>query len=68
VRIGPSNIKQLRRSRFDVTIVYGAKGETARKILDVTPIAVTQEMNASGEPIYDVYEFVGRDVVYSNNQ
>jgi hypothetical protein len=64
----PSNIKQLRRSRFDLTIVYGAKGETARKLLDLTPIAVTQEMNASGEPIYDVYEFVARDVVYSNNQ
>lgn len=61
----PSNIKQLRKSKFDVTIVYGSKGETARKILDVTPIACTQEMDASGNPIFDVYEFVGRDVVYS---
>lgn len=63
----PKNIKQLRKSRFDVTIVYGAKGESARKIIDVTPIAVTQEMNASGEPIYDVYEYVAKDVVYGLN-
>lgn len=60
----PSNIESLRKSRFDVTIVYGAKGEQARKIRQVTPISVSQEMNASGEPIFDVYEFVARDVSY----
>ena len=60
----PANIDALRKSKFDITIVYGAKGEQARKIRRVTPISVTQEMNASGEPIFDVYEFVARDVSY----
>lgn len=60
----PSKIDTLRKSKFDITIVYGAKGESARKIRQVTPISVSQEMNASGEPIYDVYEFVARDVSY----
>lgn len=63
----PDNINTLRRSKFDITIVYGAKGEKARKLISVVPMSVTQEMNASGEPIYDVYEFVAQDVVYSNN-
>ena len=62
----PSNIKQLRKSKFDITIVYGAKGENARKIIDVTPISVSQQMDASGEPLYDIYEFIARDVVYDN--
>lgn len=60
----PKNIKQLRKSKFDITIVYGAKGENARKIKDVVPISVSQQMDASGEPLFDVYEFVARDVVY----
>lgn len=62
----PGNINTLRKSKFDITIVYGAKGEKARKLISVVPMSVTQEMNASGEPIYDVYEFVAQDVVYSN--
>jgi len=63
----PDNMSSLRRSKFDMTIVYGAKGKKARKLIKVVPMSVTQEMNASGEPIYDVYEFVARDVVYSED-
>ncbi len=63
----PDNISKLRKSKFDITIVYGAKGNKARKLIKVVPMSVTQEMNASGEPIYDVYEFVARDVVYSED-
>ena len=62
----PDNINTLRKSKFDITIVYGSKGKKARKLISVVPMSVTQEMNASGEPIYDVYEFVAQDVVYSN--
>lgn len=61
----PDNINNLKKSKFDITIVYGATGDKARKIRHVVPIAVSQELNASGEPIYDVYEFVARDVSYS---
>lgn len=60
-----SNFKNdaLKNSKFDITIVYGAKGSKARKIIGVTPMAMSQEVNASGEPIYDVYEFIAKDVV-----
>lgn len=63
----PGNIGKLRGSKFDITIVYGAKGENARKIVEVTPISVTQEFDASGEPIYDLYEFIAKDVVYGGS-
>lgn len=61
----PSNINTLRKSKFDISIVYGAKAEKSRKIVEVTPISVTQEINASGEPIYDIYEFIAKDIVES---
>lgn len=60
------NISNLRQSKFDIKIVYGAKGEFSRMIKEVTPISVSQEMDASGEPVYDIYEFVAKDVVYNN--
>lgn len=63
----PENIDELRRSRFDITIVYGAKGVKSRKILSVVPISVAQEVNASGEPVYDLYEFVAKDIIEGNN-
>lgn len=53
----------LKNSKFDITIVYGPKGSKARKIIEVTPMAMSQEVNASGEPIYDIYEFIAKDVV-----
>ena len=58
-----SGTMTLRKSKFDIEIVYGAKGNKSRKILDVMPISVSQEVDASGEPIYDIYEFIARDVV-----
>lgn len=58
-----NNVGTLRKSRFDIEIVYGAKGSKSRKILDVIPMSISQEVDASGEPIYDVYEFIARDVV-----
>lgn len=61
------NIDTLRKSKFDITIVYGVKGDKTRKLIGVVPMSVSQEMNASGEPIYDIYEFVAKDVVYNND-
>ena len=63
----PDNMLTLRRSRFDIDLVYGAKGMKSRKIINVVPMSVSQEVNASGEPIYDVYEFVAQDVIYSDD-
>lgn len=53
----------LRKSKFDIEIIYGTKGYKSRKILDVIPMSISQEVDASGEPIYDIYEFIARDVV-----
>ena len=58
-----SNIEELKRQKFDIEIHYGQKGETARKIIEVSPISVTQEVNESGEPIFDVYEFIAKDLL-----
>lgn len=63
----PENLLTLRRSRFDIDLVYGAKGTKSRKIINVVPMSVSQEVNASGEPIYDVYEFIAQDVIYSDD-
>ena len=63
----PENMLTLRRSRFDIDLVYGAKGMKSRKIVQVVPMSVSQEVNASGEPIYDIYEFIAQDVVYSDD-
>ena len=54
---------KIRGRNFDITIVYGPLKKDARKIIGVVPIAVSQEVNASGEPIYDVYEFIAKDVL-----
>lgn len=59
----PSNINELRKTNFDIQIVYGPDGARSKKILNVKPISVTQEINASGDPVYDVYEFIAKDVI-----
>lgn len=61
----PARIGALRKSLFDITIVYGSDGAMARKIIGVTPISVATEVNASGDPVYDVYEFIAQDIVYN---
>lgn len=53
------------KETYDITIVYGAKSESSVKIVGVTPIGVTQEINASGQPLYNVYEFIAKDVNYN---
>ena len=63
----PSNILTLRRSKFDIDLVYGAKGLKSRKIVNVVPMSVSQQVDASGEPIFDIYEFIAQDVIYSDN-
>lgn len=63
----PDNIDELRKSEFDITIVYGAKGYKSRKILNVKPISIAQEVDASGEPVYDIYEFIAKDIIEGNN-
>lgn len=61
-----NNIDILKRQKFDIVIQYGQDGNYAKKILQVTPISVTQQVNASGEPICDVFEFVAKDYLDCN--
>lgn len=61
----PARIGALRNSLFDITVVYGADGNMARKIVGVVPISVATEVDASGEPVYDVYEFIAKDIIYN---
>ena len=56
-----------RRSGYDITIVYGANGQFAKQILGVIPRAKSQQLDASGEAIYDVIEFIAKDIVETNN-
>jgi hypothetical protein len=56
-----------RKSKFNITIVYGTNGQFAKQIVDVRPRSTTQEVDASGNPIYDIIEFVAKDVIESNN-
>lgn len=51
--------------KYDIVIVYGASAKKSIKLLNVTPISVAQQLNASGEPISEVYEFVAKDIVYN---
>lgn len=57
-----------RRSNYDITIVYGANGQFAKQILGVIPRAKSQQLDASGEAIYDVIEFIAKDIVETDNR
>lgn len=52
-----------RKSGYDITIVYGPNKQHYRKLCDVIPRSKSQEVNSSGEAIYDIIEFIARDVV-----
>lgn len=55
-----------RRTKFDITIVYGQENTKSIKILEVTPRSVTQEVSPNGDAIYNVVEFVAKDLVENN--
>lgn len=57
----------LRKSKLSIEIAYGAADTSmGKKIIEVTPRALSQEVSASGEPICDVIEFVAKDIVEIN--
>lgn len=61
------NTSPTRRSEYDITIVYGTNGQFAKQLLSVRPRAKSQQLDASGEAIYDVIEFIAKDIVETNN-
>ena len=59
--------KQLRKSNIDIQISFGANNSMNRTLKNVFMRSVGQQIGANGEPIYDLYEFVARDLVDSEN-
>lgn len=61
------NSSKTRDSNYDITIVYGSNGQFAKKIVDVIHRSKSQQIDATGEAIYDVIEFIARDVIETDN-
>ncbi len=59
------NYKMHRRNHKDIKIVFGNKSIT-KTIKDVFMRSVTVEVDTSGNPISEVYEFIARDVIESD--
>lgn len=62
------NTSDTRKSAYDITIVYGTNSQLAKKLIDVRPRAKSQQIDASGEAIYEVIEFIAKDVVETDNR
>ena len=59
------NFKQFRKNHQDIQIVFGDRS-IIKTIKDVHVRSVTVEVDTSGNPISEVYEFIARDVVESD--
>ena len=59
------NYKMHRRNRKDIKIVFGNKSIT-KVIKDVFMRSVSVEVDTSGNPISEIYEFIARDVTESD--
>lgn len=59
------NYKMHRRNNKDIKIVFGNKSVT-KTIKDVFMRGVTVEVDTSGNPISEIYEFIARDVTESD--
>lgn len=62
-----NNSSTTRKSNYDITVVYGANGQFAKKILGVVHRARTQQVDSSGEAIFDVIEFIAKDIIETDN-
>lgn len=61
------NGKQLRKANIDIQIKFGANNSMNRTLKNVYMRSIGQQIGANGEPIYDLYEFVARDLIDSEN-
>lgn len=59
------NYKTHRKNRKDIKIVFGNNTIT-KTIKDVFMRSVTVEVDTSGNPISEIYEFIARDVIESD--
>lgn len=58
-------MKQHRQNKKDIKIVFG-KSSIVKTIKDVHMRSVSVEVDTSGNPISEIYEFVARDIVESD--
>lgn len=61
------NTSDTRKSNYDITIVYGPNGRFAKKIVDVRPRGKSQQVDASGEAIFEVIDFIAKDIIETDN-
>lgn len=61
------NSKQFRQNKRDIRILLG-DGTIAKVIKDVYMRSLSVEVDASGNPISETYEFIARDVCESDNE
>lgn len=61
------NSKTLRKTKFELRIDYGANAVVNKKITNIYLRSIGQELDASGQPIFDIYEFVAQDLIDSDN-
>ena len=59
------NLKLHRQNRKDIKIVFGSNSIT-KTIKDVFMRSVSVEVDTSGNPISEIYEFIARDVQESD--
>jgi peptidoglycan hydrolase-like protein with peptidoglycan-binding domain len=59
------NFKMHRRNHKDIKIVFGNKSIT-KTIKDVYMRSVSVEVDTSGNPVSEIYEFIARDIVESD--
>jgi hypothetical protein len=62
---GDEKYKTHRRNRKDIKIVFGNKSVT-KTIKNVFMLGVSVEVDTSGNPISEIYEFIAQDVVESD--
>lgn len=57
--------KQVRQAHKDITIEFG-DGQISKTIKDVIMRSVGVEIDTSGNPVSEVYEFIARDIIESD--
>jgi hypothetical protein len=60
-RVSSANF--MRKTDFDITIRYGANEQLEKTIKRVKLRSVSQEIDASGNPVFDVFEFIAQDLI-----
>ena len=59
------NAKEYRKNHMDIKIVFG-NNSISKTIKNVFMRSSSVEVDTSGNPIYEVYEFIARDIVESD--